>query len=109
VTLTGSGGVGKTRLAGRLAADVLDRFPGGVWWVDLASLRDPRAIGTTVLAAVGAAEDGSRPAIDVAVDRLAGAPALVVFDNCEHVVAAAADAVDALRRACPDLVVRVEP
>jgi class 3 adenylate cyclase len=45
VTLTGSGGVGKTRLAGRVGADVLDEFPGGVWWVDLAPLRDPRAIG----------------------------------------------------------------
>ena len=105
VTLTGSGGVGKTRLAARVGADLLDGFPGGVWWVDLAPLRDPGAIGSTLLAALGANEDGSRPAIEVARDRLSGAPALVVFDNCEHLVADAAAAIESLRRGCPNLVV----
>jgi len=90
VTLTGSGGVGKTRLAVRVGADLLGEFPGGVWWLDLAPLRDPRAIGSTLLAAIGANEDGVRPAIEVAADRLAGARSLIVFDNCEHLVVDAA-------------------
>ena len=105
VTLTGSGGVGKTRLAARVGTDLLDGFPGGVWWVDLAPLRDPGAIGSTLLAALGANEDGSRPAIEIARDRLSGASALVVFDNCEHLVADAAAAIESLRRGCPNLVV----
>ena len=105
VTLTGSGGVGKTRLAARVGADLLVSFPGGVWWVDLAPLRDPAGIGSTLLAAIGANEDGSRPAVEIAKDRLSGAPTLVVFDNCEHLVADAAVAIESLRRACPNLVV----
>ncbi len=105
VTLTGSGGVGKTRLAARVGADLLDRFPGGVWWVDLAPLRDPQAIGSMLLAAIGANEDGSRPAVEIARDRLSGAPAMVVFDNCEHLVAHAAATIELLRSSCADLVV----
>ena len=105
VTLTGSGGVGKTRLAARVGADVLAGFPGGVWWVDLAPLRDPAGIGSTLLAAIGANEDGSRPAVEIAKDRLSGAPTLVVFDNCEHLVADAARVIESLRSACPNLVV----
>ena len=105
VTLTGSGGVGKTRLAARVGADLLDRFPGGVWWVDLAPLRDPQAIGSVLLAAIGANEDGSRPAVEIAKDRLSGAPAMVVFDNCEHLVADAAATIELLRSECPNLVV----
>ena len=105
VTLTGSGGVGKTRLAVRVGVNLRDEFPGGVWWVDLAPLRDPLAIGSTLLAAIGANEDGVRPAIEVAMDRLAGAPTLIVFDNCEHLVADAAVVIESLREACPNLVV----
>ena len=60
VTLTGAGGIGKTRLAASAAANVIERFPGGVWWVDLAPLQDPSAIGSTLLAAI-ARQRGRRP------------------------------------------------
>ena len=105
MTLTGSGGIGKTRLAAQVGAAVIERFPGGVWWVELAALRDGSAIGSTLLAAIGASEDGSRPALQVARDRLSSQPALVVFDNCEHLIADAAAVIDELRAACPALVV----
>ena len=105
VTLTGAGGIGKTRLAAQVGANVIERFPGGVWWVDLAPLRDGAAIGSTLLAAIGASEDGTRPALNVARDRLSTGAALVVFDNCEHLVADAAAVIDELRARCPSLVV----
>ena len=105
VTLTGAGGIDKTRLAAQVGAAVIERFPGGVWWVELAPLRDGLAIGSTLLAAIGASEDGSRPALQVARDRLSSPPALVVFDNCEHLIADAAAVIDELRAACPALVV----
>ena len=105
VTLTGAGGVGKTRLAAQVGADIIERFPGGVWWVDLAPLGNAAAIGSTLLAALGASEDGTRPAVDVARDRLSTDAALVVFDNCEHLVADAASVIDELRTSCPALVV----
>ena len=105
VTLTGAGGIGKTRLAARVAADVADRFPGGVWWVNLAPLSDAAAIGATLLSAMGANEDGVRPALEVAKDRLSDDGALVVFDNCEHLVIGVAGVVDELRQSCSNLVV----
>ena len=105
VTLTGSGGVGKTRLAAQIGAEIVDRFTGGVWWVDLAPLADGASIGPRLLSAIGASEDGMRPALAIATDRLAAAPAVVIFDNCEHLVADVADVIETLRRACPDLVV----
>ena len=89
----------------RSAPNIIERFPGGVWWVDLAPLRDGAAIGSTLLAAIGASEDGSRPALHVARDRLSTGAALVVFDNCEHLVADAAAVIDELRAGCPSLVV----
>ena len=66
VTLTGAGGVGKTRLAASVGAALVQRFPGGAWWVDLAPLSDGAAIASTLLAAIGANEDGARPALDIA-------------------------------------------
>ena len=105
MTLTGAGGVGKTRLAAQAAAEVVDRFPGGVWWVELAPLHDGGAIPATVLAAIGANADGARPATDIVVDRLSGQAALVVLDNCEHVVGPAAELVATLLARCPQLVV----
>ena len=105
VTLTGAGGVGKTRLAAQAAAELVDRFPGGVWWVELAPLHDGTAIAATLLAAMGANEDGARPAPEVVIDRLSSSTALVVLDNCEHLIGPAAELVATLLGRCPDLVV----
>ena len=90
VTLTGSAGVGKTRLALAVAAAVLDRFEGGVWWVELAALSDPDAIGRAAVVAVGAREGSGGTAARQVAAVLGPAAALVVLDNCEHLVGSCA-------------------
>src|SRR5919199_3409526 len=88
LTLTGPGGVGKTRLALDVAGGLVDAFPGGVWFVDLAPVRDP----TLVLAAVAAALEVPVPVgreLLVGLAEAVGATQLLlVLDNCEHVLAA---------------------
>ena len=94
LTLTGSGGTGKTRLAAQAAAEVSDRYPDGVWWVPLAPLRDPELVVATAGRALGS---NNGLAEHIAERRL-----LLLFDNFEHVVEAAAD-VAALLTSCPHL------
>jgi predicted ATPase len=100
VTLTGVGGVGKTRLAVQVAAELLPRF-SNVWMVELASITDPDdvidAVARTI--GVGAAHD----ALDATIAMLSGEAALLLIDNCEHVVESAAEVLDALTIACPNL------
>ena len=96
VTLTGSAGVGKTRLALAVAAEALDTHPGGVWSVELAGLSDPGAVGRAALTALGAREvPGASVAQQLAVE-LGEQRSLLVLDNCEHLVGACADLVAAL-------------
>ncbi len=102
VTITGSGGAGKTRLALQAAADLADRFSDGVWWVELA----PLATGAEVprrAAAVGVREDGTTATAELVANRLAGTASLLVLDNCEHVLDASAEVVGALLARCPEL------
>ncbi|MFF9899067.1 BTAD domain-containing putative transcriptional regulator [Streptomyces longispororuber] len=103
VTLTGVGGVGKTRLALRVAADVSGSCPDGAWAVDLAPLTDPRLLDRAVCEALGFRDHSALPAREVLLQRLRDMRALLVLDNCEHVVPAAADLVHALLRAAPGL------
>jgi predicted ATPase/class 3 adenylate cyclase len=104
VTLTGAAGVGKTRLAVAVSAEATE-MPGGVWWVELAPLSDPDAIGRAAIAAVGAVDDvGPSHAIQLSI-RLGGDPSLVVLDNCEHLVAACASFVSELLLANPAVAV----
>jgi predicted ATPase/class 3 adenylate cyclase/DNA-binding CsgD family transcriptional regulator len=103
VTLCGSGGVGKTRLAQQVAAEVIEQFPDGVWWVELASLTAPDEVRSALAAAVGLVD---RADLDVteALTRFIGTHrVLVVLDNCEHVVDSVAAMVDQLLRACAGL------
>lgn len=90
VTITGSGGCGKTRLAQRVAADVISDHPGGVWWVELAALRDGSGVSAAVAAAMGLRVPPDRTPLDAVADHLADQAALIVLDNCEHLVAGAA-------------------
>jgi predicted ATPase len=103
LTLAGVGGVGKTRLALQLAADTLGDHADGVWWLELAPLQDPALVGTTLVAALGVRPLPGQSETDAAVSYLSGREALVVFDNCEHVLEPASQLVEALLRGCPRL------
>lgn len=101
LTLLGAGGCGKTRLAVQLAAEVADDFADGVWFADLAPLADPDLVARTLADAVGIAEVSGRPIQEVLTERLADAVALIVLDNCEHLLDGSAALVEALLRSCP--------
>jgi len=101
LTITGVGGVGKTRLALQLAADVLDRFPDGAWLVALASIRDPDLVPSTVAAALDVPERPPRRLIDVLCDAIGSRRMLLALDNCEHLLVASAQLVDVLLDVCP--------
>ena len=103
ITLTGSGGAGKTRIALRLAAEVLDRHPDGAWLVDLAALGDARLLEQTVASACGILEERHRPVVDVLIEGLAGRRVLLILDSCEHLVEACAELASRLLRSCPKL------
>jgi predicted ATPase len=103
LTLTGAGGSGKTRLAIHVAADLLERYPDGIWWVELASLVDPNDVPGAVASALKALEQPGRPIGETLADSLSTKDLLLVLDNCEHLVSACAGLADALLRACPKL------
>ena len=91
VTVTGPGGMGKTRLAGEVARQVAGRFADGVWLVELAAVQDPALVPAAVAAALGVPELPGGPAADPPAGGLAGWQLLLVLDNCEHVIGAAAE------------------
>ena len=101
VTLTGAGGVGKTRLALQAAAELVDGSGNGVWFVDLAPLSDPDLVVASIALAVGVSEERGRPLSETLIDALRDSNLLVVLDNCEHVIDACAKLADALLRSCP--------
>ena len=103
VSLTGAGGVGKTRLAVRLASDLVDEFPGGVWFVDLASLSAPELVAQTIATVLGIREGPRRSMRDALLDNLRQRELLLVLDNCEHLISSCAELVEALLRGAPAL------
>ncbi len=103
VTLTGSGGVGKTRLSIQVAEEVLERFPDGVWFVDLAPLSDPGLVAQTIASGLGLREEPGRSILETLTGFLGGKQALLVLDNCEHLVDACARLVDILLHSCVKL------
>jgi predicted ATPase/DNA-binding CsgD family transcriptional regulator len=107
VSAVGPGGVGKTRLALAVAAEVSDRFGGRTWCVDLVPVSDPAMVPIAVVATVGLAEPPGSSPEEILVAGLADHPALLVLDNCEHVVNAVAVLVERLLSACPSLRVLV--
>ncbi|KAF0957257.1 protein kinase domain-containing protein [Rhodococcus sp. T7] len=103
VTLTGIGGVGKTRLALRVAADVRRGFADGVRWVELGELQDGSLVVDMVAAALGIRDRSARRLDDVVAEFLGPRHLLLILDNCEQVVDAAAALAETLLRSCPEL------
>ncbi|CUU58241.1 non-specific serine/threonine protein kinase [Parafrankia irregularis] len=103
VTLVGVGGVGKTRLALRTAAEVRGEFPDGVWFVELAQLRDPDLLPHQLAATLGCSPPADRTVLNTLLGHLRERRLLLVLDNCEHLADACADLVDSLLRGCPRL------
>ena len=105
VTLVGIGGIGKTRLALRLAARAVDEMPDGAWWVDLGPNDDPSRVAASIAQALGCRIDPKASARQALVDHLRSRRLLLVLDNCEHVLEAAAREIEALLDAAPGLLV----
>jgi len=103
VTLVGAGGVGKTRLAVQLGAEVLDRFPDGVWICDLAPIADPELVSSVVAKALGVSQAQVRLTDESITQSLKGRQLLLVLDNCEHLLETAAALADAIHCHCPDV------
>src|SRR5438132_5507509 len=102
VTLVGTGGIGKTRLAIELATEVLEDF-GYVWLAELAAVSDPELVAQTLMTAIDVREQAGRTAIDALIDYFAPKSALIILDNCEHLVEPCALLAESLLEACPNL------
>ena len=100
VTLTGPGGMGKTRLALQTGISLLGLYPEGAWFVDLTPLSTPELIPQTVASTLGIAEIGSRPVEQLLIEALRSRYLLIVIDNCEHLIRGTAQFVEKLLRTC---------
>ncbi|HYI67917.1 MAG TPA: tetratricopeptide repeat protein [Candidatus Limnocylindrales bacterium] len=102
LTLTGPGGVGKTRLALEVGAHLVDAYPGGVWYIELAALNDGALIGDTIASALQL-KQAAAGAIPTLLSALADRRVLLILDNCEHMLDPVVEVADQLLRRCPDL------
>ncbi len=105
VTLTGSGGVGKTRAATEIGFLTADDFPGGVWMCELAPIVDPDAVIAATIESIGAQPQVGLTGADVIVDWCRDRRVLLILDNCEHLVTSVADVVEELAERCPTVTV----
>lgn len=103
LTLTGTGGCGKTRLALEVARDLVGVYPDGVWLVELAPLSDPELVPRAVAATLDVSEQPGRPLTETLSNYLRSRQTLLVLDNCEHLIAGCARLADALLGSCPGL------
>jgi predicted ATPase/DNA-binding SARP family transcriptional activator len=105
VTLTGSGGIGKTRLSIQVATKVADMFPDGIWFLNLAPLSDPALVSDTLASILGLHESGDTKSTvrDLLINYLRSRKALIIFDNCEHLTKSCALLVDLLLNECKGL------
>ena len=103
VTLTGSGGTGKTRLSLQVAAELLDSYPNGTWFIELATLTDPDLIPQTILSAIDIKKQQGKTPLELLQEYLHEKQTLILLDNCEHLISASAQVVNALLRAAPQI------
>src|SRR5215471_5804559 len=103
LTLCGPGGIGKTRLALRLACEVVPGFPDGAWLVELADAQDPSQVTRRVVTALGVREEPDRPLAETLTEALRPRLLLLILDTCEHVVDSSATLVHQLLASCPGL------
>src|SRR5579871_6236165 len=103
VTLTGSGGIGKTRLAIALAERVQGEFSAGAWFIDLAPVTEAEGVGQAVASALEVRDEPRRPLLQTLQEALIGKTRLLILDNCEHLIQPCALLADALLQACPGL------
>jgi predicted ATPase/class 3 adenylate cyclase/DNA-binding CsgD family transcriptional regulator len=101
VTIAGPGGIGKSRLALQVAAEVLDGTGDGVWLAELAPVAEPELVTRTAAAALRVSEAPGRPVLDTLIDALGGRDLLLILDNAEQVLGAVAELADAVLRSCP--------
>jgi predicted ATPase/DNA-binding XRE family transcriptional regulator len=107
VTLTGAGGVGKTRLAVRIGEQVLGNYADGVWFVEFAPILDLLLVPRVTAIAIGLHEEPQRPIIDMLSDYLREKEMLIILDNCEHLLGACAQLADTILKRCPGLKILV--
>ncbi len=103
VTLIGPGGSGKTRLAVEVANTLRGEYEAGVWLFELASLSDGRLVTQTIASQMNVRDQAGRPLIETLADHLSTRPALLVIDNCEHLLQACAQFADTILSRCPGL------
>lgn len=103
VTLVGTGGVGKSRLSLQIGADVLERYEDGVWFIELAPLSDGTLILNELAPLFGVQASGDRPLLDALLSALRPKRALLIVDNCEHLVDPAAGIIEKILRGCPNI------
>jgi class 3 adenylate cyclase len=103
LTLVGSGGVGKTRLAVQVGAELLDRYPDGVWFVDLAPISNPELVSSVTGQALGMSQQPGRRVDEAIAHWLTRKKLLLVFDNCEHVLEPVAKLAASILAAAPDV------
>src|SRR5439155_26084638 len=107
LTLSGPGGCGKTRLALQVASDLVDRYPDGVWLVEMAAVADPALVPRVVASVLTVREQPGRSIVATLGETLARKTLLLLLDNCEHIAAGCAQLVGELLAACPDVTVLV--
>jgi predicted ATPase/class 3 adenylate cyclase len=103
LTLFGAGGVGKTRLALQVGADLLDRYPDGVWFADLAPISDPELVASVIASVVGMPQRAGQRVDEAIPLWLKRKNLLLILDNCEHLLEVTARLADAIMRTCPDV------
>jgi predicted ATPase/class 3 adenylate cyclase len=103
LTLTATGGAGKSRLSLQAGADLIDDFANGVWFVELAAVSDPEFLTAEIINALGIKEEPKKTPEETLVDHLKDKEILIILDNCEHLINACADLTERLLSSCPKL------